>query len=109
VTTLLRKGGRALKESEIQNKVTEHATYAGLVPIRLNVAGRKGWPDYGYGYMGRMCFIEFKKPGEKPTPLQEYVHGQLRLAQFEVYVIDDIEYGRETLNNWKRMVEHEDH
>lgn len=92
-------------EIDIQSKVTEHATYSGLVPFRLNVLGRKGWPDYGYGYRGRMCFIEYKRPGEKPEPLQAYVHQILREEGFYVFVVDNADYGITLLDTWKRDID----
>ena len=94
-----------MKESEIQEKVTLFAIHIGLVPVRINVTGRKGWPDYGYGYLGRMCFVEFKKPGEKPEPLQAHVHGVLREAGFDVFVVDGIEQGKTLLAEWKEYVD----
>ena len=33
---------------------------------------------------GKPLFIEFKRPGEKPTPLQEYVHAELRKLGYDV-------------------------
>lgn len=92
-------------ESDIQEKVTLHAIHIGLIPVRINVVGRKGWPDYGYGYAGRMCFIEYKRPGEKPEPLQAYVHKILRDQGFDVFVIDDIEKGKTELTEWKEWVD----
>lgn len=93
------------RESEIQEKVTLWAISIGLVPVRINVVGRKGWPDYGYGYRGRMVFIEYKRPGEKPEPLQAYVHGVLRDEGFTVFVVDDTVKGSEWLTRWKQEID----
>lgn len=92
-------------ESSIQSRVTDYAKSIGLVPLRLHVVGRKGWPDYGYGYKSRMCFVEFKRPGESPEPLQDYVHEMLRDAGFKVYVVDNYEYGIALLSSWRSYVE----
>lgn len=96
-----------MTEFEVQEKVTEFATLAGLLPIRINVTGRKGWPDYGYVYKGRICFIEFKKPGERPTPLQLYVHDALIKQGCFVYVVDDIDEGKMLLRDWMKHVDTE--
>jgi len=93
------------RESEIQEKVTLYATSIGLIPVRINVTGRKGWPDYLYGYRGKVLFIEYKRPGEKPEPLQEYVHSQLREQWFPVLVVDNVERGKEILKHWKESVD----
>jgi hypothetical protein len=105
VTSPPRREARVKRESDIQEKVTLYATYIGLVPVRINVTGRKGWPDYGYGYEGRMCFIEFKRPGEKPEPLQAHVHGILRKARFAVFVVDQYEYGVHVLDLWRQEID----
>ena len=39
--------------------------------------------------MGRIAFVEVKRHGEKPRPLQEARHGMLRRLGFAVYVLDD--------------------
>lgn len=90
-----------MKEADIQEKVTEEARLLSMIPIRINVTGHKGWPDYGYGYKGRMCFVEFKKPGEKPEPLQKYVHSILRESGFTVLVVDRIDEGVAALVHWR--------
>jgi hypothetical protein len=97
-----------VRESEIQEKVTAYAIRIGLISIRINVVGRKGWPDYGYGYNGRMCFVEFKRLGEKPDGLQAYVHKQLRSYGFYVFVIDNVDEGIAKINEWKRWMDNED-
>jgi hypothetical protein len=94
-------------EKDIQSEVTLEATYLGLIPIRINVVGRKGWPDYGYLYYGRICFIEFKRPGEKPEPLQLHVHGVLNRALAQTFIVDNADYGKTILKEWKRGVDTE--
>jgi len=94
-------------EREIQEGVTIWANYEGLISIRINVVGRKGWPDYGYLYRGRICFIEFKRPGEKPTPLQAHVHEELRKAGACVFVVDNEDYGITLLEEWTYNVDKE--
>jgi len=37
---------------------------------------------------GRIYFVELKSEGLKPSPIQLYVHTQLRNLGFKVYVID---------------------
>lgn len=40
--------------------------------------------------MGRIAFVEVKRHGEKPRPLQESRHGMLRRIGFKVFVLDDV-------------------
>lgn len=47
--------------------------------IKLNILGRRGWPDRVFLMpKGRSAYIEFKRVDEKARPLQEFVHKQLR-------------------------------
>ena len=40
---------------------------------------------------GRLALVEAKTPGEKPGPLQGWVHDRLRRLGFRVVVIDRVE------------------
>jgi hypothetical protein len=46
---------------------------------------------------GKIAFVEVKRYGEKPRPLQEARHGMLRRLGFTVYVLDDGAQIREIL------------
>lgn len=94
-------------EFEIEYKVNRRVEPEGLIQVKLGVRGRKGWPDRMYLYRGRTCFVEFKKPGEKPEPLQNYTHDFLRQRGFKVWVIDDIDQGVKVLLDWKHHVDSE--
>lgn len=58
--------------------------------VKLNLSGRRGWPDRMILFQGGNClFIEFKRPGEKARPLQTYVHQRLHKMGFRVQVFDN--------------------
>lgn len=58
--------------------------------LKLNLQGRRGWPDRLILMPGgRAVFIEFKRVGEVPRPLQEHVHNAIRELGFYVHVCDD--------------------
>ena len=46
---------------------------------------------------GRIFFVEVKRPGEKPRPLQLKRHEELRKLGFSVYVIDGKEQVRDLI------------
>lgn len=75
-------------ESRIQAKVVSDLKKKGWVPFRITT---NGWPDRGFMRDGRMLFIEFKSPGKKPRPLQEYIHKLIMSHGYRVYVIDSWE------------------
>lgn len=61
-----------------------------MAVLKLNVAGRRGWPDRQIMWDGgNIVFIEFKKPGEEARPLQSYIHHEIRQMGFEIAVHDN--------------------
>jgi hypothetical protein len=63
--------------------------------------GTRGLPDrIVLGPGGTIFFIEFKRPGEKPTRLQSYIHGILKDLGFDVYVCDDAEKAKKILRRY---------
>lgn len=64
-----------------------------LAVLKMNLKGRRGWPDRVILWAGgNLRFIEFKRPGERPRVLQVYVHKLLRAMGFIVEVYDDGEH-----------------
>lgn len=63
---------------------------------KMNGLGFAGWPDRMFiAPNGRVFWIEFKRPGHKPTPIQFALHCQLRGRKHDVAVIDDVEEGKQ--------------
>lgn len=88
-----------MRESGIQGDVAKYARKQGVLARKLGFG--EGWPDFMFLYKGRVMFIEFKKPGEKPEPLQLHMHGLLRLAKFDVHVVDDVDTGVSLIDKFK--------
>lgn len=76
-------------ESSIERKYVSWCAEQGLLQTKLQ---KNGWPDrqifLGIGYS---FFIEFKRPGEKPSALQLWVHQLLKEKGYNVYVCDNVE------------------
>lgn len=58
------------------------------VPAPLGVMGI---PDFCGLYLGRPLYIEAKRPGGKPTEVQNERHKEIRLAGGLVFVITSVE------------------
>ena len=59
--------------------------------LKLTIAGNRGWPDRLLLWPNRgVMFIEFKRPGQKPRKLQEFVHAAIRRLGFVVEVHDNV-------------------
>jgi len=80
-------------EKKIEQRVVDYAEGLGVLYLKLNLQGRRGWPDRLFLYKGRILFIEFKAPDEEPRKLQLYIHGILRANGFEVEVVDNEDEG----------------
>lgn len=83
------------RESDIQESVVTYARSLRIIARKLNFG--EGWPDYLFLYGGQVLFIEFKKPGETPTILQEEMHRILKYEGFQVYVVDNVEFGNQII------------
>ena len=62
----------------------------------LKLLKRVGWPDrLIIGPGATAYFIEFKRPGEEPELIQEFIHDILKKLGFEIYVCEAIEQAKE--------------
>lgn len=83
-----------------------------IMSRKLNGLGARSWPDrmfVGLVMLGNLkrgrgtalgpviFFIEFKKPGAEPEPLQDHMLRTLRRLGFRAYVADNQEVGREII------------
>jgi Holliday junction resolvase-like predicted endonuclease len=84
-------------ESRIESQVVVWAQARGWVTLKLNVRGRRGWPDRIFIRKGKVIFIEFKAPGGRPTKLQLHMIGLLGTHHMSVYLCDSKESAIETL------------
>lgn len=82
-------------EAEIESKVCAYAKTKGLIPYKFTSPNRRSVPDRLFcGPNGVHFFIEFKRPGAKPTVKQDREIARLVKLGHKVYVCDDIEEGK---------------
>jgi len=79
-------------ESEIQNKITKLYQKEGWMVVKLIKTTVNGICDLMCLRNGKTIFIEVKQPGKVPTPLQLFVHDELRKQGFDVFVMNKPEY-----------------
>src|SRR5690606_18510015 len=84
-----------MREQRIEDWLTSRLTKEGFLHLKLNVMGRRGCPDHLYFGGGRVFIVEYKAPGEKPRPLQDYVIRSLLKRFIKVFVVDTLEGARE--------------
>ena len=78
-----------MREKTLERKLTEAVKAMGGIAPKFVSPGFDGMPDRLVLLPAGKCgFVEVKRLGEKPRPLQETRHGMLRRLGFKVYVLD---------------------
>lgn len=78
-----------MRESTIEKKFCEAAEIRGWLVRKFVSPGHRGVPDRIVLLpMGIAVFVEFKAPGETPTPIQFREHQRFLGLGFHVWVID---------------------
>ena len=79
-----------MREKIIERKLVHAVKAMGGIAPKIISPGFDGMPDRLVLLpKGKIAFVEVKRHGEKPRPLQESRHGLLRRLGFRVYVLDD--------------------
>lgn len=85
------------REIEIERPSKDFAKHRGWFVCKLMQCDINGMPDDLFIRRGQVIFIEFKAPGEQPTPQQLRRHKQIRQNGIPVHVVDSLEDARELL------------
>lgn len=73
-------------ESVIQSSLIKKYESQGYMVVKLILTNKSGIPDLLLLKDGKASFVEVKREGQKPRPLQEYRIKELRCLGFEVHV-----------------------
>lgn len=77
----------SLREKPVEDTFVREGKRRGVwVPKGLGLAGISDRICLAPG--GRIAFVELKRPGKAPEPLQRWVHKRLRALGFLVHTID---------------------
>lgn len=88
-----------ISEKDIEYAVGRHGKKTGWLNYKFQSPNNRGVPDRIFMRGGTILFIEFKRPGAKPSRLQKRVHSQIREhGGFDTHVVDSIEAGIELLD-----------
>lgn len=86
-------------ERDIEKRVKDYARSKGWLAYKFTSPGHAFVPD---GILispkGVVIFIEFKQSGKKPTAGQLREHERLRSQNCLIYLVDNVEYGKEIIN-----------
>lgn len=85
-----------VSEKDIEQYFRRKCKARGWLCLKFVSPGNRGVPDRivlaGFGVT---FWVEFKKPGEKPTKLQQAKHRDFAAIGHEVYVVDSFELADE--------------
>lgn len=78
-----------MQERDLESKLVRAAKAVGGIALKFVSPNYCGFPDrLVLSKVGRLGFVEVKRAGEQPRPLQESRHGMLQRLGFKVYVLD---------------------
>lgn len=87
-------------EKVLEDKTVVYALGLNYLHCKMNALGSKGKPDQLFlTPHGFYFWIEFKRRGEAPTPLQRYWAKQITQRKGLVYGCDDYIHARAILHN----------
>lgn len=78
-----------MRENRIENTLRKAVKNAGGIALKFTSPGLAGVPDRLIILPpARYAFIEVKRPGAKPRPIQKVRHAQLQALGCHVYILD---------------------
>jgi Holliday junction resolvase len=77
-----------MTESDIQAKIIKRLEAQGYFVLKLIQTNKTGIPDLIATKPNECRWIEVKRPGKKPSAVQEYRHNELRGLGFPVEVLE---------------------
>jgi hypothetical protein len=94
-----KKPVKRVREADLENKHCAELNAEGWKTWKQSGLGRAGRPDrHLMGPRGENGHIEWKKPGEVPTPLQADELDQLEMMYHSVAACDSLESARKFVN-----------
>ena len=89
-----------MRESAVEAALVAFAKKNGIWTRKFSSPAHRGVPDRIFIRMGKVLFLEVKRPGEKPTQLQEYELQLIRNAGGMAAWVDSVELGVLTLRHY---------
>lgn len=90
---------KTILERDIEFRITQYSAQRGVMSRKFVSPSNRSVPDrIFFIHGGKPLFVEFKRPGGVPTPLQAHFIETLRGFGYDVLVIDDIEQGKAAID-----------
>ena len=91
-------------ERDVEKEIRIYAEGRGMIAIKLSGPGNRGKPDRLFFYKGRVLIMEVKKPGEKPTKLQQQWLTTFKDMDFDACWADRPGLGKTLIDQFIRKV-----
>lgn len=89
-----------MREKELERELVNAVKTMGGIALKFVSPNYYGMPDrLVLLKAGKLGFVEVKRYGERPRPLQVSRHGMLRRLGFKVYVLDRPEQIKQLLED----------
>lgn len=85
-------------ESTVEAALVRHAKKRGIYTRKFSSPARRGVPDRIFIYCGLVLFMEVKRPGQEPTPLQEHELLEIKRHGGRATWCDSVAEGVEVLD-----------
>lgn len=92
-------------ESAIQRQIITVLKEAGYMVVKIGLCSLPGFPDLMALKDGQTLFIEVKRPGCRPRPLQQYRLGELQRKGFRAIVADSVDAVKRELNQLSQCLQ----
>jgi len=92
-------------ERTTEKSFTQFCVSLGIACPKLRLATESAWPDRTLLYKGQAMFLELKRGGERPTPLQMHQLDTLTRFGFNARWSDDFEQMKAIVLAWKQYVD----
>ncbi|WP_290051397.1 VRR-NUC domain-containing protein [uncultured Muribaculum sp.] len=74
-------------ENVIQARIVKRLKSEGYMVVKIGLCSMPGFPDLMALKDGKASFVEVKRPGCRPRPLQQYCIDRLKAMGFDVEVL----------------------
>lgn len=87
-------------EKDIERRVCDYAKELKMLVYKFTSPSRRSVPDRMFiTELGIVFFIEFKRLGGNLTPAQEVEIEKIRKTGVRVYVVNNVEHGKEIIRD----------
>ena len=85
-------------ESKVESVIVHYAKAHGVWTRKFVAPATAGVPDRIFIYRGHVQFLEIKRPGGKPTKLQEFTMEQMIAVGAHVSWVDNVADGKRVIS-----------